>query len=292
VFANTVTPVAAADLVPSVIKWLADAAAVLGIPYLNLSASGSTLSSTILATTDNGALYRYFLRFATDCISFHGTNHIQAGTTGERDELIAENASLKALLPAAAKFYITTMTPHTRFARTVTLTSSGTTATGTVSGGHNLTTGTSVAIAGASQANYNGTFTVTVTNSTVFTYTMAGTAVSPATGTITETPSYLTLTEAQQDLDVSSARFLDYNANYVRAIPGLSGSDGYVDFEDDSATSRTSMKWIAGGSGDGIHQSGIVSVAQAQRVAGQMTPTRRASGRGRHRLSLGLGLGI
>jgi hypothetical protein len=55
--------------------------------------------------------------------------------------------------------------------------------------GHGLTTGDSVTIAGANQSEYNGTFTVTVVDPVLFTYTVSGTPVSPATGTITATPA-------------------------------------------------------------------------------------------------------
>lgn len=65
------------------------------------------------------------------------------------------------------------------------LTRSGAIATATVSGGHGFTTGTFVTIAGAVQVDYNGTYSVTVTSSTTFTYTVANSPVTPATGTIT-----------------------------------------------------------------------------------------------------------
>jgi len=67
-----------------------------------------------------------------------------------------------------------------------TLTSSSTTATATVAAGHGLQVNDSVTIAGATQTEYNGTYTVaTVPSSTTFTYTFAGSATTPATGTIT-----------------------------------------------------------------------------------------------------------
>lgn len=70
----------------------------------------------------------------------------------------------------------------------IALTSSGTTATATLAG-HGLSTGDSVTITGASQANYNGTFTITVISSSTFTYTMIGSAASPATGSpVIKTP--------------------------------------------------------------------------------------------------------
>ena len=65
------------------------------------------------------------------------------------------------------------------------ITRSGTTATVTVSGGHGLVSGQWATIAGADQGDYNGRFQVTVSSSTVFTYTVANSPTTPATGTIT-----------------------------------------------------------------------------------------------------------
>jgi hypothetical protein len=66
------------------------------------------------------------------------------------------------------------------------LTSVTTTATATVAAGHGLKVNDRVTIAGATQTEYNGVYTVTsVPLSTTFTYTFAGSATTPATGTIT-----------------------------------------------------------------------------------------------------------
>ena len=59
-----------------------------------------------------------------------------------------------------------------------------TTATVTTTYAHGYITGDSVNISGAVQSQYNGTFTITVTSATVFTYTVAGSPATPATGTI------------------------------------------------------------------------------------------------------------
>jgi uncharacterized phage protein gp47/JayE len=48
---------------------------------------------------------------------------------------------------------------------------------------HQLATGMTVTISGATQPEYNGTFTITVTQRDAFSYTIAGTPVTPATGT-------------------------------------------------------------------------------------------------------------
>ena len=65
------------------------------------------------------------------------------------------------------------------------LTRDGTTVTATVAAGHGFATGQTVRIAGANEPDYNGDFVVTVTGSTTFTYTIAATPTTPATGTIT-----------------------------------------------------------------------------------------------------------
>lgn len=80
-----------------------------------------------------------------------------------------------------------TITNDHLISSTVTAVSAGTTATVT-SISHGLMIGERVQISGAAQANYNGTVIVTaVPTPDTFTYTMPGTAVTPATGTITAT---------------------------------------------------------------------------------------------------------
>lgn len=65
----------------------------------------------------------------------------------------------------------------------VSITRSSTTATVTANG-HGYSTGWSVAIAGATQSDYNGTFTISNVTADTFDYTVAGSPVTPATGTI------------------------------------------------------------------------------------------------------------
>ncbi len=74
------------------------------------------------------------------------------------------------------------------------LTRTGSTATLTSVAAHNLQTGDYVTIAGANQAEYNGTFQITVTSPTVFTYPVAGTPATPATGSLQLTFSGITRT--------------------------------------------------------------------------------------------------
>lgn len=67
------------------------------------------------------------------------------------------------------------------------ITRSGSTATATVSAtdGLKLKTGQILTVAGAGQSDYNITATITVASTTTFTYTVANSPTTPATGTIT-----------------------------------------------------------------------------------------------------------
>lgn len=62
------------------------------------------------------------------------------------------------------------------------ITRSGTTATATTSAAHGYKAGDAVAISGADQADYTGTFTILSVTTTAFTFTVANTATTPATG--------------------------------------------------------------------------------------------------------------
>jgi len=66
----------------------------------------------------------------------------------------------------------------------VSLERSGNTATATTSSAHILASGIDATISGADQSEYNGTFEVSVLSESQFSYTVPGTPVTPATGTI------------------------------------------------------------------------------------------------------------
>jgi hypothetical protein len=61
------------------------------------------------------------------------------------------------------------------------------TATVTTTLAHGYTTGDSITISGAGESDYNGTYTITVTSAVAFTYAVANTPATPATGTIYST---------------------------------------------------------------------------------------------------------
>ena len=69
-------------------------------------------------------------------------------------------------------------------AQTVSITRNANTASVTIPVAHGLKTGTFVNISGATQTEYNGDFAITVSGSSSFSYTVTGTPVTPATGTI------------------------------------------------------------------------------------------------------------
>lgn len=73
------------------------------------------------------------------------------------------------------------------------LTRSGTTATAATPTPHMLATGMKTTVGGADQPAYNGLITVTVTGPNTFTYQVAGSPATPATGTITETSNFASL---------------------------------------------------------------------------------------------------
>lgn len=91
-------------------------------------------------------------------------------------------------LPRLGIIFIGTndLTGHADSDQTISaLTSSGTTATATITSNTGLWVGAWVTVSGANQANYNGTFQIaSIVGSTQFTYVMTGTAVTPATGTL------------------------------------------------------------------------------------------------------------
>ncbi|WP_312038582.1 hypothetical protein [Rhizobium binae] len=102
---------------------------------------------------------------------------------------------------------------RTATTRTVTLASVGTVVTATIASGTNgLVSGQTVTIAGATQTEYNGNVVITVTGPTTFTYNFAGSATSPATGSITASNLYL------------QASFQSYSANNTWPADGTDAS--------------------------------------------------------------------
>lgn len=106
--------------------------------------------------------------------------------TGTVGTLIPSSTSITS---SDGVIYTTTVagTVTTNTTTVSSLTRSGSTATAHTSAAHNLATGMTVTIAGAVETDYNGAYEVTVVDADTFTYTVANSPTTPATGTITAT---------------------------------------------------------------------------------------------------------
>jgi len=108
------------------------------------------------------------------------------------------------------------------------ITRSGTTATVTTATAHGFSTGDVALIAGAAETAYNGEFVVTVTGGTSFTYDVAGSPSTPATGTITSkrAPGGFTKTFAGTNKAVYRSNDLSSRRHYFRILDNGTTSGG------------------------------------------------------------------
>lgn len=102
------------------------------------------------------------------------------------------------------------------------ITRSSTTATVTTAVSHGLATGQKATIAGATQTDYNGSYIITVTGATTFTYTVANSPATPATGTITSTAYYL------RDYAVNNSTMLRVNGDASVGAAATYSVDGFL----------------------------------------------------------------
>lgn len=107
------------------------------------------------------------------------------------------------------------------------LTSSGTTATVTLSG-HGYSVGEEFTVSGATPSGYNGTFKVTAVTANTFTYTLASSLTSPATGTI--------VVASLRRIDPDQWQDNDTNVVYTNGL----GEAMYAVYTDRHGTSSTS----------------------------------------------------
>lgn len=146
-------------------------------PQVKISGGGGS-GSTATATINNAVL---------SVSSLTTTGSVAtATTTTPHGYSIGQSVAISGATPNAYNgTKVITSVPLTTISVTG-IVRSGTTATATTSSPHNYSTGDVVTIAGASPAGYNGTFVVTVySNPNEFTYSVASTLTTPATGTIT-----------------------------------------------------------------------------------------------------------
>ena len=104
------------------------------------------------------------------------------------------------------------------------LTCNSTTATATLSSAPGFIVGQRVVVSGASQSSYDGTFVVTAVSGNTFSYTVPGSPVSPATGTITVQPYVVSTTTSYTDTSgISSQTRHSYQVTAVN-FDGIEGA--------------------------------------------------------------------
>jgi len=110
------------------------------------------------------------------------------------------------------------------------LTRSGQTATATTVSPHLLADGLTVTISGADQTEYNITARVVVTSNFSFTYTITGTPVTPATGTILVNITYASLEIISNSFGSNTKQDSGAELNFSTLIAGVNAS-AFVQFD-------------------------------------------------------------
>ena len=100
------------------------------------------------------------------------------------------------------------------------LTRTGSTAFAKTSSEHLYYSGMSVTITGAAQAEYNGTFNINVISSTEFSYNISGTPLSPASGTITSSAIFASLSVRSLTFGEQTNQNANTRLNFVTPIAG------------------------------------------------------------------------
>lgn len=130
--------------------------------------------------------------------ALNGTNLVTAGCTAETGgtvevvvapvtiEITVKDISTGSTIQNARVLVVVADGANLPYNTSVTVTSSGTTATVTHTA-HGLSSLENVHITGANEGSYNGAFSITVTDANTYTYVMNASATSPATGTILST---------------------------------------------------------------------------------------------------------
>jgi hypothetical protein len=120
----------------------------------------------------NNDLPEGIARYAENMRFENGVAKVRAGTEALSTDVVLSSAPIVIGFTLAADFAVTSITRAVN------------TATVTTTLSHGYTTGDRVNIRGATQSDYNGDYTITVTGAATFTYTVANSPATPATGTI------------------------------------------------------------------------------------------------------------
>ena len=135
---------------------------------------GCSLSASVVKSSSFGVKLDYRFRY----FAVGGSPGILSGHAGHVD---AVEMRVHYVDPSSK---VVICTPTTPAQSVSSITRSGTTATLTKSA-HGYTNGQVITVAGASQTEYNGAFPIRNVTTNTFDYTVTGTPVTPATGTIT-----------------------------------------------------------------------------------------------------------
>lgn len=154
---------------------------------------------------------------------FSGNFRMDRGTAEVRKGLAALTDDISLTNPAL-------ITGHFSTAPDVAVTSitrASTTATVTTTAAHGYATNNLVNISGAVQSAYNGDFTITVTDSTHFTYPVAGSPTTPATGTIVSNHGPMVLPASGYTQAIGSGDYADDNTD-IEGIIIASQANAYL----------------------------------------------------------------
>lgn len=138
------------------------------LQYLN-STTWTDIGSTAYTNTKTSFVQmsnKMFIHNGTDALSYYDGSTITTYTALSNPTGLAVTPKFETLAAVSG------------------ITRSSQTATVTTATAHELTTGDYMTISGAVQAEYNITAAVTVISPTIFTYTVAGSPATPATGTL------------------------------------------------------------------------------------------------------------
>lgn len=122
----------------------------------------------------DSAFVDFVLAFGS--FSITGNDITESASAAEEDWMRLEKSSGESFRYHTERYVITAITSLLR---------SGSLVTATTTSEHNLYSGMPAIVAGAVETDYNGSVIITVTSATTFTYTIATTPSTPATGTIT-----------------------------------------------------------------------------------------------------------
>lgn len=151
---------------------------------------------------------------ATGIVVFTGT----AGSSVSLSTVVVDSTGLEYTTQGATTIAASSIS-------VTSITRSGTTATVTTASDHNLASMVPVTIAGADQVEYNLTDTaITVTGLNTFTYQVAGSPATPATGTITASFTTGTATVESSSLGASNNQAADTELTLQTPIAGVDNS--------------------------------------------------------------------